>query len=585
VANEPPSTPEGAGHTGDAETAPHPADRSAEKLSFELAKLRLEIRSLRRQLTWYGTLMEWLKASAVPVTLLGAVLAFYVGFGQLKQSEQNRVSERFDKALERLASKDPIERITGVSGMRSFIKGDDRALQGYGLQSLIDAMAYETDGRVENTILELFSGLQKGQFAPAVYDDALQHAIEHNRTLTRSIVQNSASQIELNQKKRIANAEQVSSSGKKNADAVNEIPSPIPVELISKLKIQDYLLFLDEYHSPFTRLRDTEEVPLQGLRKVISVLIGLGAKVHDFSGIYCERCDFTPATDLSGAKFDGAFLRDSDFSRLGLQKASFRNADLTGTRFYSSDLRSADLSSTASYPATFGYGRKPPFPLLECAKLQGADLTALALLFVEKDYSTTWSGERALEFWSPRVAAAQIDATTKLSTFSVVVSTSITDGFLKAHPDNAAAKGFFNDRERFEGDKLFGTGWSNYPISRHHGDFATNAEAYTETIFSQRKDIEEDSLKDFSENEVTVLQTFLDQPALRNIPLIAKIFTLKGAKSAAQEKVRTEWLSVEAETCEATGGSSKGDLVLDTGGRSLENFKGFDALLKSPMWD
>ena len=41
-----------------------------------IAKLELENKALSRQLSWHGILVEWLKATAVPVTLLGAVLAF-----------------------------------------------------------------------------------------------------------------------------------------------------------------------------------------------------------------------------------------------------------------------------------------------------------------------------------------------------------------------------------------------------------------------------------------------------------------------------------------------------------------------------
>lgn len=567
-------------------TGVYPKD---EKLQFELKKLKLETRSLARQLSWHGSLIEWLKASAVPVTLLGAVLAFYVGFGQLKQSEQNRVSDRFDKALARLASKNPVERITGVSGLRLFIVEGGGAWQSYALQSLVDAMAYETDGRVENTIVEIFASLRKEQIATTILNGALQVAVEHNRSLTKMLIGSYKSDIQQRQKKRIVIALQAGAGGTDqppkmpplNAD---EIPSPIPVSLISKLSRQDYLSFLDEYHGPFTKMKDEDHIPLQGLVKVINILIALGAKIADFSDIYCPRCDFSPAIELPDAKFERSFLNDAVFSHMILRNASFQDADLSGVSFYAADLRGSNLQSRSPYIPTFGYSQRDPFPLLECAKLQAANLTGIVLINIAKDYSTTWSGEQALRISSPKLSSAEIDQSTTLESFAVVVSTAITDAYLAKYPSSPAVQ-FYEDRQRRAGNKLFGTGWSGYPIARLHYTFAADETKYTDTIFTQRKDVDRRRLNQYSDNEIAILHTFLDQPTLRKLALVAEIFSLKTNISPASEKIQKEWSRQSAETCRGSERISASSLTLGGSQSSLSEFDGFKPLLEPPLWE
>jgi hypothetical protein len=114
-----------------------------------MQKLSLEQRLLTRQLSLQGLLIEWLKAAAVPVTLLGAITAFFIGFGQLRQNAENQTAERFDKSLTRLASERADERMTGVSGLQLFLRARDSSLQEQTLQFLINALSLEWETRVQ----------------------------------------------------------------------------------------------------------------------------------------------------------------------------------------------------------------------------------------------------------------------------------------------------------------------------------------------------------------------------------------------------------------------------------------------------
>ena len=524
-----------------------------------IAKLELENKALSRQLSWHGILVEWLKATAVPVTLLGAVLAFYVGFRQLRQSEQNRLGDRFDKALTRLASKNPTERITGVSSLRLFMFGEGQSLIRASAHSLVDAIAYENDERVVNAIINVFADLKPSQLPQDVLNEVTKVAIEHNRSLTSTIVKLSDQTIERAQKEILARAGA--------AVAPDKIESPIPVSLINKLSTEQYLDFLDQYHSPFDQLDNDHETPLGGLAKIIPLLVSLGGLSTDFSGIYCQDCDFTRAKNLSGVDFGNSFLSGADLSNVNLSKSSFQNADIAGTNFYRANLTNANLSFTRVYEKTRGFrGLRNSFPLLECAKLQGANLNGTVLLVIVKSYATHVSGEKALEFLAPRLQSAEIDGLTKLSKFGVIVISSVSDSYLAKHPKDPDIVRLF-DRQRFGGDGLFGGGWSNAPISRQHGTFSTDAAVYTDTSFTQRMDVEESRLKNYGSDETAILRTYGSPPALKPLSIMAKIADMKAEKPSQYVGNGLTWRQGPPDKCE--GDKDPFNLVLSSGMHSI----------------
>ena len=155
-------------------------EQTPEKPSPETNKLLLEAELLRRQLSPRGALMAWLQAASVPVALLGAILAFFVGFGQLRQGGDNQAADRFDKALTRLASERPDERMTGVSGLNLFLSDGNSLLQNQALLYLVNGLSLETDVRVRGAILDVLADLPQGRLSQAALDHGLRIAIERN---------------------------------------------------------------------------------------------------------------------------------------------------------------------------------------------------------------------------------------------------------------------------------------------------------------------------------------------------------------------------------------------------------------------
>jgi uncharacterized protein YjbI with pentapeptide repeats len=293
-----------------------------EKSALEVAKLTLQQRLLQRQLSAQGLLMSWLQAASVPVALLGAILAFFVGFGQLRQSADNQAAERFDKTLTRLGSLRPDERITGVSGLQLFLGDDERPLlQKQALQFLINGLSLEVDTRVSGAILDVLTALLPGHPSQPTLNAALRTAVERNRSLTNLITGNWRKRI-TQQQKQILTKLKISDS-----DLVG-IVNQIPKQVIAKLTTEQYLLLLGEEHGIFQRLDPVEEVPLLGLSKAIQTLIARGATTDDFRGIYCAECNFNTAKSLERAVFENAFLVRANFSRVNLRKASFKDADI-----------------------------------------------------------------------------------------------------------------------------------------------------------------------------------------------------------------------------------------------------------------
>jgi len=338
---------------GGSESPPRP-----EKAELERQKLELEKQLLQRQLSAAGATMEWLKAAAVPVAVLGAAISFFIGFGQINQAEQNRSVDRFDKALTRLASDKVNERITGVSGLRLFLAESGSLLQGSALHFLVNAVAVESDEFVQSAMLDIFVDMKSLKLDQAKLNEALRTAIEHNRSLTKKI--------RTGRKERIAAIQKKIVAGSKQFEGLQaNIPTPIPKRLVARLSQNEYLDFLDAQLGTFEKLDVKDDVPLHGLARLITMLLKLGAAGKDFSEIYCENCNFD-AANLSGATFNDSYLRKANFSHTVLNGASFRNADLGGTIFFAADLSQADMRKTRFSSPDFSDTRES-FPLLECA--------------------------------------------------------------------------------------------------------------------------------------------------------------------------------------------------------------------------
>jgi hypothetical protein len=165
-------------------------DPSFEKSALETSKLLLETRLLQRQLSVQGVLMGWLQAASVPVALVGAILAFFIGFGQLRQGADNQAADRFDKALTRLASQRPEERMTGVSGLNLFLRDGNPSLQKQALQFLVNGLSLETDVQVRGEILDVLADLGSAHPSQAALDEVRLACSFVRAILERKVLRN-----------------------------------------------------------------------------------------------------------------------------------------------------------------------------------------------------------------------------------------------------------------------------------------------------------------------------------------------------------------------------------------------------------
>jgi hypothetical protein len=506
------------------------------KLDLESEKLKLEQTALRRQLSPPGTLMEWLKAATVPAAVLGAAITFYVGFGQINQAEQNRNADRFDKALTRLASKESNERITGVSGLRLFVNDPKSNLQLPALDFLVNAAAVESEPFVQSAILDAFLDLNNVTITPLGLNEALQTALEDDRSLANTITEQSRQQVLEAKRQLIARALKV---------PIENIPNPVPEKLIARLSRSDYLDLLGLEKAKFDSLDPKFGVPMHGLARLISTLVKHGATNKDFSNIYCQGCDFTGAADLSGTSFDRSYLAAADFSHVKLKGASFQNSDLRGVFFFSSDLSGATLTQGRTHPGDY-LGLSMSFPYLDCADLRGADLSGTSLLSVQEVFDTKWVGGRAFRVSAPRMLSAQIDNKTKLNRFVVVSYTRITDQYVQMHPKDPAVTVLAASSSGELGSPVLSGVFAPAVFYRFRGAFGIEETGYAETIYLQQSAVDKGSLQRLKP-QMTTVEGYLNQPPLMTLELIKEFENAVNPKianpSQPQAQQSSAWVS------------------------------------------
>ena len=524
------------------------SETNESKTELELEKLALERRVLQRQLSTQGILLQWLNAAAVPVTLLGAILAFYIGFGQLKQSGEAQIAERFDNALTRLASDQPDQRMTGVEGIILFLRAQQPEWHLQALSFLINTLALEKNTQVQRAILDALFEIKPGQIETSSLNEALNTAVERNRSLTQAISSSYTTEIQRDQWLRLAKFDLPDfPSGTKDG--------PIPTKLISELSLEQYFDFISAERGPFDDMVTGDGVPLLGLSGAINDLIKAGAHAADFSGIFCSACDFAPAKNLDGANFNNSFLPIANFSHLSLKQAIFRDANLTRSIFFAADLTGADLSSSSI--DLDSNRRRQGFPFLECANLRGANLSGQPLAEVDREFSTIYSTGESQSIVAPKLLSVQIDNTTKMNSFTIIISTEISDAFLKENPTNPEVM-LLSQRSSDRNDPfLNGVSYGPVQLWRSPSNFPSLAE----TTYLIAPEIDDDTiLRLLPASEL--LRGYLDQPPLAALPIVAKfnaaLVTNDGGASGAVSK----WASVTKFSCSEPGHPKPSDLIL-----------------------
>jgi hypothetical protein len=488
------------------------ASDGADKAALETRKLELETRQLAQQLSRLGQLQAWLQAASVPVALLGAILAFFIGYGELHENSEKQAADRIDAALAHLSSARPEERLDGVAGLQLFVTGGEAVQQQEALQFLVNGLSVEPDARVRGAILDILDDLRGGGwfgrgFPQAGLDAALRLAVERNRNLTAAI-RDGADRALLARQQTILRG-----FGYAGA-AIDDGAGSVPEGTVEKLTPAQFLAFLGAYRGPFETLDGAAGASLDGLKRAIELLVRRGAALPSMSGIFCEYCNFEGVA-LNGARFDGAYLEGALFAHARLRGASFHDADLDGANFYAADLAGADLRAPQKiwFP---DHGVAPQPPMVECANLAGADLTGFPLLYVLELHGTSKAG---IEVSAPRVAYTHIDATTRLNAVGVVLLAGISDEFVAKYPDDPATRRAVSTRSPDVQNTLTGS-FGAAGFRRRVLDVGDAPETYTLSVSGASLgagDMAQLGAGAF------VLRGFVDQPDLQALPVYARL--------------------------------------------------------------
>jgi uncharacterized protein YjbI with pentapeptide repeats len=472
-----------------------------QKQNLEIEKLLRERQLLDRQLSTQGLLIEWLKAAAVPITLLGAIVAFYTGFGQLQQASRSQAADRFDKALSRLSSDRVEEKLTGISGLQLFLESQDAQFQEQTLQYLINALSLEKDDRVQGAILDAILGVKPEIVGQTALNSALANVIARNRNLTE-LIDKSWRKKTLEEQIKLVISYNI--EGVKLDHDVNEIPAAI----ITKLNTDQYLKLVSLYHRAFDSTNIDNMFMLRGLTQATEILFAKGASINDLHGIYCEGCDFKSAKGLRDSNFDNSYLSRADFSHVDLRNSSFRDADIGGTDFFAADLGGANLSldTWALRKAVPSKGYAYMLPVFECATLDGADLTGQPLVLFAR---STNAETKEVEIESASLMQSKTN-NTKIDSFSIINVNRVTDSYLKKYPTDET---FHINKGRGElwGDPILSGYASRAILARRFADFAEDSDNYTSTIAYTVSSIDHEAMSRLG-GEAYYLRIHFDKP-------------------------------------------------------------------------
>ncbi len=292
---------------------PTPANLGKDDSSASEHKQQLETQKLEYDLG-SGRRLEWIKAFGPYFTGLGLFVTLGLGISQLRQSQQSREDERFERAVTRLASQQTAERLTGIAGLQQFLTSSDSQRQESTLTFIVNAAVIEENQTVRTALLDVLDRLVGYSMQKSALDSAIVTARDRNRAILKRLTDGYLNSLNFGEKW-------------PTGAGFSEVP----------------------IGNPDDRTRQS----LEASASAIAALIRAGAYVQDLSQTYCVECVFSskekPAR-LQSVNFDASFLRRARFDNAQLTGASFRNAALIGTFFNSANLAGALL--TADIPAT-----------------------------------------------------------------------------------------------------------------------------------------------------------------------------------------------------------------------------------------
>jgi Pentapeptide repeats (8 copies) len=299
----------GPGTKANPEPAAEPAPEvPAKEESKQVTDRTLEQVQIDWQASWQFKAIEWLKGAAGVAAVVGLFATVIYNSAQLAQIRESRDEERFDKAVSRLGSQSPSERLAGLSGLQLFLGPAQRDKHQAALLFLANGVAIEKDPIVRGAMLDIFASLRQYQFEQQVLNETLAVERDRNRGILKSF----------------------------------------QARFQTRLKDGSATIF-DEGNDEtgIGTLAPDDLAPLQATAATIASLIRNGAHVKDLSDIYCTYCGFSSSdgsVNLSDVNFDRSFLRKASFVKANLENASFDGADLIQTDFTGANMRRAKLT-------------------------------------------------------------------------------------------------------------------------------------------------------------------------------------------------------------------------------------------------
>jgi uncharacterized protein YjbI with pentapeptide repeats len=343
--------------------SPESANADPKKEALEIRKLSLEIQALTFKQSRWGRVVELLQGVVPVLAILSLVWTVFVGLDQQEAQRRDAESARFERAYAKLGSRLPSERATGVAQASSLLHLAGGARDKDVLTALANQLALDEDAAVRSAILNVFSNLDK-----ATGQDALDAVLKSIVDLHRVIVQSSGvTPFEL-------------ATAQPDLRGIYFIPSH------ANARANEVAIDQGALHEMFVRL--------VSLKTAFLSVLKAGGRTQTMDHIYCSGCNFAElGIDLSGVSFQGAILPRSQWSRLRLNRASFRNAVVEQANFAGAQLEAADFSNDefnmnrqeyvsatalrtinpASRPALYLYEFSTGAPTFVCANLRDAN--------------------------------------------------------------------------------------------------------------------------------------------------------------------------------------------------------------------
>lgn len=389
---------------------PEAAELAAERLRLEVAKLKAETWAAERQLRPTASLLEWLKAAAVPIAIIGAGVSLYTANRSNDVAREYHEAERVAGAIAQLSTGTSQGRLAAVAQLGFYMRRSTHE-KGAALTPLAMALSAENDPAVASAILATIGTAKEAGVDQESLDATLEEILQGDRDRVVSI----------------RSAKDPIRATSAMPDAAGNVQGATTIAERSASDVHAAVARAIGAHARedlLDRLR--KDAVLERLSRVIVLLVAQGARARSFDEIFCDACDFKKVKRAdNGISFQGALLPDADFERTDLHSANFKNAVLSRASFVGADLRDANLTVDS---LAVGLGEIGP-PVFACADLRGSDLSGQPLLIA----TTSLTSFPTVDLEGLRLDQTKVDHRTRLKSLAIATHVEIDKQFAMSH--------------------------------------------------------------------------------------------------------------------------------------------------------